>query len=184
MGRETTGGEAVSSLRLISTGPEKPDSSGASSFTLDTVTPALDRAGRSGLHYAALDGRMHDVDLFIRCGDKVDLADVAGFTPLHFAAQSAHAEIAERLLAAGADVNARNRFGNTPLWVALEHIRDGKQRIVDVLLEAGADPDAKNDAEVSPRDLSHGVPEDDMMQFFPGARRQHAHAEAGLHRLD
>jgi Ankyrin repeats (3 copies) len=81
------------------------------------VTPDVDRAGRSPLHYAALEGRVVDVAAYLHGhGGEVNLADEDGYTPLHFAAQQQHADVAAVLIEAGADLNARNRFGNTALW--------------------------------------------------------------------
>jgi Ankyrin repeats (many copies) len=89
------------------------------------VTPNVDRAGRSTLHYAAAEGRAADVAAYLQeHGGDVNLADKAGFTPLHFAAQGQHADVAVLLIEAGADLHARNRFGNTALLMALVNVRD------------------------------------------------------------
>jgi ankyrin repeat protein len=131
------------------------------------VTPQVDRAGRSPLHYAALEGRAADVAAYLQeHGDDVNLADKAAFTPLHFAAQGRHAEVARLLIEAGADLSARNRFGNTALHVALVNARDSEGEVVRVLLEAGADPDAENNYGHSARGLARRVTNYDLMRFF------------------
>jgi ankyrin repeat protein len=130
------------------------------------VEAGLDRAGRSPLHYAALEGRATDVRDLLEGGAEVDLADKAGFTPLHFAAQELHADVARMLINAGASVHRRNRYGNTPLWTALCNVRDTEGAIVHVLLESGSDPDAENESAVSPRALASRVANYDLMRFF------------------
>lgn len=105
------------------------------------MTQSPDRAGRIDVHYAALEGRLADVEAGILAGDNINLADEEGFTPLHFAAQGGHARIVGALLAAGAHIEARNAFGNTPLWIAVMHTCDGDGAAVTALLEAGADAD-------------------------------------------
>lgn len=131
------------------------------------VTPDAARAGRSPLHYAALEGRAADVAAYLyEHGDEVNFADEDGFTLLHFAAQQQYADVAAVLIDAGADLNARNRFGNTALWGALFNVRSGDGEVVRVLLDAGADPNAENNYGVSARGLASKVANYDLMRFF------------------
>ena len=60
---------------------------------------SLDRAGRSPLHYAALEGDVEAADALITQGLAPGLPDHAGYTPLNFAAQGLHASVARNLLA-------------------------------------------------------------------------------------
>jgi len=65
-----------------------------------------------------------------------------GMTALHWAAASDDLETARLLIAAGADVKAATRVeGNTPLMIAAT---TGDARLLETLLEAGADPNAGN----------------------------------------
>ncbi|WP_020145880.1 ankyrin repeat domain-containing protein [Terracoccus sp. 273MFTsu3.1] len=127
---------------------------------------SVDRAGRSALHYAALEGDVKAADELIVKGLAPGLAEGAGFTPLHFAAQGQHALVARHLLAAGALVEPQNRFGGTPLWVALMNARDGDGEVVRVLLAAGADPDLENFSGISPRSLAETITNFHLMRFF------------------
>ena len=79
----------------------------------------LDRAGRSPLHYAALQGDAGVVSRLISQGEDVGLPDRNGMTPLHFACQEGRLDIAKMLLAARAPVDARDSYGNPPLWRAV-----------------------------------------------------------------
>jgi ankyrin repeat protein len=116
----------------------------------------LDRAGRSRLHYAALEGSLAAVMELLNDGFDVDLGDVDGYTPLHFAAQGYHEDVARHLIDHGATVDAQNRFGNTPLWVALFNSR-GRPEVIKLLRDAGADTALKNHSGNSPADLARMV---------------------------
>ena len=107
----------------------------------------LDQAGRSSLHYAALENAK-EVAKLIKLGADVNRADKQGFTPLHFAAQQNNCEGARLLLEAGATIDAKDAHGATPLFRAVFESR-GNGDMIGLLRKWGADPYAKN---------NHGVP--------------------------
>src|SRR5262245_58375280 len=81
----------------------------------------------------------------------------AGDTPLHIAAAAYEPYIADDLVARGANVRARNRRGAEPLHYAADGIPGGQMwdpeaqfAIVQFLIKAGADPNAKDDGGVAP----------------------------------
>lgn len=127
-----------------------------------------DRANRTELHYAALEGRDSDVRALLASGADPNAADDQGFTPLHFAAQGYHVEAAKLLLDAGADVDSVNKFGNTPLWTAVFNC-NGSGDLIDLLLGRGADPDRPNQAGDTPRQLAATIGDLDVQQFLPPA---------------
>jgi ankyrin repeat protein len=94
------------------------------------VTPLL-QASRVG------DAAM--VELLLRSGANPSLAHPEGETPLLAAARSGSVPAVRLLLARGVDVNAAEKFQDTTalMWAAAE----GHIDVVDVLIEAGADPD-------------------------------------------
>ncbi|MFR0359274.1 hypothetical protein [Streptomyces sediminimaris] len=72
---------------------------------------------------------------------------------MHFAAQAQRTDIATALLAGRAVVDAVDVQGNTSLWRAVCNHR-GDPDALDVLREAGADPDRANVRGVTPRQLA------------------------------
>jgi ankyrin repeat protein len=104
-----------------------------------------DQAGRTPLHYAAVDNKLDDVNALIAAGAEIDAREDTGqYTPLMFAAQNDdNIEVVKALVEAGADVNLTNRKGETPLFIATAapgyHGTRGAE-IIRYLLDHGADP--------------------------------------------
>ena len=126
-----------------------------------------DPLGRTLLMEAVLEKRTDLVTLLLENGADPKLADLEGFTALHFAAQEHVPQIVQLLLDKGAPVDPKDHLGNTPLFKALSTYRgqaDGDA--IWALLLAGADRAIKNKHDVSPEDLSRGVSNYDLPQFF------------------
>jgi ankyrin repeat protein len=68
---------------------------------------------------------------------EVNRAGLDGTTALHWAVEQDDVEMARLLLRAGAEAGSRNRYGVTPLYAACVN---GNAAIINLLLEAGADP--------------------------------------------
>ncbi len=96
---------------------------------LDPRKPAS--AGNTPLHLAAR-------ELPAEAGAEIETRTVKGWSPLDYAASHSGPTMAELLLAYGADINARDDDGWTALHKAT--FRDGEAAMVDLLLDAGADP--------------------------------------------
>ena len=114
----------------------------------------IDREGRTPLHYAALEDRADDVRTLLADGADANAQDRAGYTPLHFACQQGALSAADALLAAGARVDLVDKFGNSALWRAAFGYQGGEPTLIRHLLEAGADPDARNNAGRSSREMA------------------------------
>lgn len=128
-------------------------------------TVGMDREGRQELHYRAVEGDVSGIRDRLAAGDDIALADRQGFTALHFAAQQSQTEAVSALLEAGAPVDPQDRFGNTPLWRAVFDSR-GQVATVQLLLQAGADPDIVNEAGATPRDLASRMGAPDVAALF------------------
>ena len=74
-----------------------------------------------------------------------------GWTPLHYAATAGHVEIIEILLEEHAFIDAESPNKTTPLMMAAKY---GSPAAVKVLLEAGADPAARNELGLSAIDFA------------------------------
>ncbi|GAA3918961.1 hypothetical protein GCM10022244_30160 [Streptomyces gulbargensis] len=131
-----------------------------------------DRMGRTAVHYCVLRGDVAGLRAALAEGVDAGLADRAGMTPLHFAGQAQAAAAAEVLLAAGAPVDAGDAHGGTALFTAVFNYR-GDPRTIQVLLDAGADPERRNARGVSPRTLAEQVANYDVAAHMPGARPAH-----------
>lgn len=81
---------------------------------------AVDNAGYSALHEAALNGHLPVVKVLLDSGADIDLASGDGDTALHDAAENGHEEVVVYLLHAGANRIARNAKGKTADEVASE----------------------------------------------------------------
>jgi ankyrin repeat protein len=123
---------------------------------------------KTPLTYAAREGHLELVRLLVERGADLELADANGMTPLLTAIVNAsmfrvnrsgssdHLAVANALLDAGANVNAMDWYGQTPLWTAVDlrnlelgpadrttGVRDEAFALIERLLDAGAEPNAR-----------------------------------------
>ena len=88
-----------------------------------------------------------------------------GFTALHYCAQNGYIDKARILLENGASVCIKDDYGNTALFKAV-FFSKGKTEIIQLLLDAGADPDAENNAGMSARRLADNIATFDVSEVF------------------
>jgi len=99
-----------------------------------TDVNAENPAGETPLMYLALTGQTARADKLIARGAQVNRL---GWTPLHYAASKGQMDTARLLLRRQAMPNAPSPQGTTPLMMAAY---SGSQPMVQLLLDAGADP--------------------------------------------
>ena len=130
------------------------------------------------LHYAAGEGDVTKVEELLAAGADPKARSQHGETALHISALPGSREIAHLLLEAGADVNARTPEGETqfmtPLMWAVYH------RHVDLvgdLLEAGADPFAKNEFGKSVHEMAVEIEHTELQKMVREAMDRRAKDE-------
>ena len=97
--------------------------------------------GTSPIADAAMRGDKDAVRALLKQAVEVSAAQGDGMTALHWAAITNDTELTDLLLVAGANVKATTRVGSyTPLVLAA---REGNAAVMDPLLKAGADANAK-----------------------------------------
>lgn len=108
--------------------------------------------GQTPLHWAVIYGHLVIVEYLLDHGaDANSVAGESKYTPLHHAADQEPNEMLRLLLAHGADPNARTARGESVLYVACSYGRlDSKLERVQMLLNAGGDPNLKSMSEVTP----------------------------------
>jgi uncharacterized protein len=134
------------------------------------LSARLPRGGWSPLMYAARQGAVRGATELAKGGADLDAADPDGTTALVLAIENAHNDVAARLLEYGADPNIVDTTGTGALYAAVEMDRLGEApgrpapkvtgidgvELVRVLLEYGADPNARLNAPVLQRHHSGG----------------------------
>ena len=180
-GHRSKGAELLSRIKEIvesGAGPNQPNNLGCTPLHfVSASTP-------DSMHIGP--GRVQPIDVWIKVGTKVDVADHNGVTPLHVASATCHYRVG-RLLEAGATVGVRTTDGLTPIIVAarcrqsnivgmlLQHLhgtderlhavqakdksgqtalhyacRSGRYETVAILIDAGAEIDARDNSGVTP----------------------------------
>ncbi len=106
-----------------------------------TATPKLIQASEALLKAAEM-GDLPALKAAIKAGAYVDAENKHGDTAIHFAAKSGQIEMTRFLIASRANVNKNeDSQGNTGQYTPLmEAVRSGSIETVQLLLEAGADP--------------------------------------------
>ena len=106
----------------------------------ETDPNLADREGRTALMYAVETGRKELIQALLKGNAGVNARDDQGKTALTYAVIIARLDLAQQLLAEHADVNSPDNEAQTPLMFAAA---GGSERMVQLLLDAGADTKAQ-----------------------------------------
>jgi ankyrin repeat protein/S1-C subfamily serine protease len=100
------------------------------------------RDGRQPLHFAAANGLANTVTLLVERGAPLTTGtEGENVPPLQLAAEEGHVEVVRRLITAKAPLNQQDAGGRTALYRAVDK---KLVNVVNVLLQAGADPNIGN----------------------------------------
>ena len=128
-----------------------------------------DRRNRTPLHYAAHTGRVEIIDLLVEAGAKVDALDKHSHSPLAVGVEANQFHACERLLKFGANADAR---GGQYRGSVLHRAVLGKNvRLVELLLNAGANPNATDVGGKTPLHDAIGVGRKDLVAVLLNAPR-------------
>ncbi len=151
----------------------------AGAQNVDGQTP-LHQVSQSS-HFSE-DDNSRVVQLLLQRGVDINVRDKNQATPLHFASYYGHPEVVEVLLDHGAWANAEDIRGQTPLhqvvlsnhdyhsfWMGPWHLKDHTGRVVRLvqqLLERGADVNAQNKDHETPLHLASRLRLHEMARFL------------------
>jgi ankyrin repeat protein len=106
------------------------------------------------------------VQLFLDHNADVHVCDADGDTPLHCATLGGKLEVAQLLLKLDIEVNSRNNDGSTPLHLASAGYRVGNPVILRLLLDHGADAQARNLNGQTASEIARGPNEQEIVQLL------------------
>lgn len=135
----------------------------------DALETALAAEPELTIFEAAAVGRLDRVhELLLLEAGFVDLWSPDGFTALHLAAFFGHEDVATELLKRGADVNAvsRNQLGVQPINSAAA---GNHTEVVRVLLDHGADPNARTATGFAPIHAAAHNGNDELYELLVGS---------------
>lgn len=129
---------------------------------LITLGADINTRNKDGLTPLHID-RITTVDILIKAGANVNIADYLGNTPIFYCSDRDYwIVIATMLIKAGADLNIKNRAGLTPLLHAMKR----RFCIISLLVLNGADINAKDANGNTALDLAKMNEDDEVIEFL------------------
>ena len=109
-----------------------------------------DGQGRTPLLFAALGGNRQVVEFLVEKGADINARNEQGRTILHTIARNGDKDMVELLISKGADVNAKANTGAATITPLDHAVLSGHADVAAVLLDRGANPDARGYCGVMP----------------------------------
>lgn len=106
-------------------------------------------SGARPIHLACIAGNTDIVDLLIKEGAILNMADTNGFYPLHLAVKEGHYNVVELLIKSGASLN-RQIFRNSNESALHLAIQRSNHMMASLLIDKGADVNIKSKGEDTP----------------------------------
>jgi ankyrin repeat protein len=122
--------------------------------------------GSTPLLLASEFGHTDLVQLFLDHKAEVDVHDADGDSPLHCAALGGQLEVARILLKLNVEVNSRNNKGLTPLHQASMGWEEGSAGVVRLLLDCGADVQARSISGETASEVARGPEEQEIVRVL------------------
>lgn len=124
-----------------------------------------DYKGRSLIFHSIINNDGKLTQFLLDHGANINLQDNIGWTPLHYAVQDNNLELTYLLITNGAMIDAVDLHGNSILGRAVYAYR-GDGKIIQMLLEKGANKNLSNNYGISPASLAHTIANYDVSKFF------------------
>ncbi len=124
-----------------------------------------DSKGRSLIFHSIINNDIKLAQFLLDRDADINLHDNIGWTPLHYAVQDNNLELTYLLITNGAMIDAVDLHGNSILGRAVYAYR-GDGRIIQMLLEKGANENSPNNYGISPASLANAIANYDVSKFF------------------
>jgi ankyrin repeat protein len=125
-----------------------------------------DEFGATALQYAISYKNLEVIALLLEHGADVAVQHNDGSTALHIAVESKLPQVADELLKRNPGLVAiADKHGNQPLWTAAFNPK-GDYELVLLLLRYGADPEHRNNVNLTPIDSAKRSSDDTLLQLL------------------
>jgi uncharacterized protein len=129
-----------------------------------------DKFGATALQCAIAEKQISAADELLSLGADVTAQDSSGLTALHYAIEHKLPQVLETLLKKAPEaISICDKHGNQPLWTAAFNAR-GEYEMVSMLLNFGADPEHRNNVNLTPLDIPKRKSEPALLQLLESRR--------------
>lgn len=141
------------------------DLSAIISISKDINLDTVDSHGETLLWKAVQKGKVDIAEVLINAGANINLPDKDGWSPLHMAVLNQDINMVDLILKYTPQINDQNKYGNNAIWIAV-YYANGRTDIINLLLDAGADPYQKNNVGINAIQLAQVIANYDNVSIF------------------